>query len=184
MQKLFNDYALQNNIKASQEDIDIYLAGLNQQMSADRKTRAARKAEIQHLLEAGSMPAKETKQLQSELDSLVELHKLDLKDVADPALKDMQFVASAFIEQWKVNKSLYQQYGGRIIFQQTGPEPLDAIHDYLKEQQKKGVFKILEKSFEAPFWEYFVTDSKHSFYAQGSEAERQAFDQPWWLQKQ
>jgi len=190
MQKLFNDYALQNNIVVSQEDIDIYLAGLDQRMSDDRKTRAARKAEIQQQLEAGSIPAEETKQLQSELDTLEEMHKIDLEDdeeVAqdqEAALKDKQFVAKAFIEQWMINKALYQQYGGRIIFQQIGPEPLDAIRDYLQEQQKKGTFTILEKSFEAPFWEYYVTDSKHSFYEQGSEAERQAFDQPWWLQKQ
>lgn len=76
------------------------------------------------------------------------------------------------------------QYGGRIIFQQSGPEPLDVRKDYLKEQQKKGAFTIFEKSFEPPFWEYFVTDSKHSFYKQGSEEERRAFDNPFGLQKQ
>ena len=163
MQKLFNHYALQNSIEASQEDIDIYLASLNQQMSDDRKARAVRKSKIQQLLEAGSIPAEETKQLQSELDTLEQLYKLDLEDDTEAAPKEMQVIARTFIEQWMINKALYQQYGGRIIFQQTGPEPLDAIHDYLIEQQKKGAFKILEKSFEAPFWEYFVTDSKHSF---------------------
>ena len=190
MQKLFENYALQNNIIVSQEDIDIYLAGLDQRMSDDRKERAARKSGIQQQLETGSVSAEKAKQLQSELDTLEEMHKIDLEDDREAeqdqeaALKGMQFVAKAFIKQWMINKVLYQQYGGRIIFQQIGPEPLDAIHYYLQEQQQKGGFKILEKSFEAPFWEYYVTDSKHSFYEQGSEAERQAFDQPWWLQKQ
>ena len=93
-------------------------------------------------------------------------------------------MAKGTIEQWMVNKELYQQYGGRIIYQQGGPEPLDALRDYLKEQQKYGAFKILEKSFEAPFWDYFVNDSKHDFYKQGSEEERQAFGTPPWLKKQ
>ncbi len=83
-----------------------------------------------------------------------------------------------------INKELYQQYGGRIIYQQLGPEPLDAMRDYLKEQQKKGAFKILEKSFEAPFWDYFVNDSKHDFYEQGSKEEKQAFGKAPWQQKQ
>ena len=32
----------------------------------------------------------------------------------------------AMIRQWKLNRALYQQYGGRFIYQQLGPEPLDA----------------------------------------------------------
>ena len=35
-------------------------------------------------------------------------------------------MASGIIRQWKINKALYDQYGGRIIYQQLGPEPLDA----------------------------------------------------------
>jgi len=61
---------------------------------------------------------------------------------------------------------------------------VDARKDYLKDQQKKGAFTILDKSFEPPFWEYFVDDSRHSFYKQGSEEERRAFDNPFGLQKQ
>ncbi len=93
-------------------------------------------------------------------------------------------MAKGTIEQWMINKALYQQYGGRIIYQQGGPEPLDAMHDYLKEQQQKGAFKIFEKSFEAPFWDYFVNDSKHDFFKPGSKEERQAFGKAPWQQKQ
>jgi hypothetical protein len=56
--------------------------------------------------------------------------------------------------------------------------------NFCKGNRKKGAFKILEKSFEAPFWEYFVVASKHSFYKSGSQEERRAFDKPFWLQKQ
>jgi hypothetical protein len=188
-QKLIQDYARQKKIDASQDDIDLYIAAMDQLTRDDRKKNDARRTQIQQQLKAGSSSDEQTKRLQSELDTLETLHKFDLQEESeskqDPqaALKNKQTVAKAFIEQWMINKALYQQYGGRIIFQQVGPEPLDAIRDYLKEQQQKGAFKILEKSFEAPFWEYFVTDSKHSFYKQGSEEEKQAFDKPWWLQK-
>ena len=189
-QKLILDYAQQNKIEATQDDIDLYIATMDQFTRDDRKKNDARRVEIQQQLKAGSLPAEQTKRLQSELDTLETIHKFDLQEESeskqDPeaALKNKQFVAKAFIEQRMINKALYQQYGGRIIFQQGGPEPLDAMRDFLKEQQQKGAFKILEKSFEAPFWEYFVTDSKHSFFKQGSEEEKQAFDIPWWLQKQ
>ena len=187
-QMLIQNYVQQNKIEASREDIDLYIAAMDQFTRDDRKKNDAGRVEIQQQLKAGAMPAEQIKQLQSELKTLDSLHQYDIREEAeierDPeaALKDKQVVARAFIEQWMINKALYQQYGGRIIFQQTGPEPLDAMRDFLKEQQQKGAFKILEKSFEAPFWEYFVNDSKYSFFKQGSEEEKQAFDKPWWLQ--
>ena len=93
-------------------------------------------------------------------------------------------IAAAFILQWKINRALYQQYGGRIIFQQGGPEPLDAYRQFLEEKEKQGAFGILEKSFEPAFWRYFRTDSIHSFYPAGSKEESQAFATPWWLMEQ
>ncbi|OEU83605.1 MAG: hypothetical protein BA873_11005 [Desulfobulbaceae bacterium C00003063] len=190
MQKLFQEYELQNKIEANPEDIDHYIANLDQFMLEDRKRNDARRVEVEQQLKDVSLPAEQTEQLQSELAALESLHKYSLrgerenKQNPEDVLKGKRTVAKAFITQWMVNKALYQQYGGRIIFQQSGPEPLDARKEYLKEQQKKGAFTILEKSFEPPFWEYFVTDSKHSFYKQGSEEERRAFDNPFGLQKQ
>jgi heat shock protein HslJ len=86
----------------------------------------------------------------------------------------------AMIRHWKLNRALHQRYGGRIIFQQLGPEPLDAYRRYLEERQAAGDFEIHNKSFEAPFWRYFTDDSLHDFYAPGSEEEARAFTTPPW----
>lgn len=90
-------------------------------------------------------------------------------------------VAAAFIRQWKINRALYQQYGGRIIYQQGGPEPLDAYRTFLQARERQGAFTILNPAFEAEFWKYFLTDSIHSFYPKGSQEEARAFQTPWWL---
>jgi hypothetical protein len=89
-------------------------------------------------------------------------------------------MARALIRQWKLNRALYRQYGGRIIFQQFGPEPLDAYRKYLEERQAAGDFQIHAPSFEGPFWRYFTDDAIHSFYEPGSQAEAQAFVIPPW----
>lgn len=86
----------------------------------------------------------------------------------------------AMIRQWKLNRALYKQYGGRIIFQQLGPEPLDAYRQYLEERQSAGDFTIHQKALEDTFWRYFTTDSLHSFYEPGSPEEAQAFATPFW----
>jgi hypothetical protein len=86
----------------------------------------------------------------------------------------------AIIRQWKLNRALYHQYGGRIIHQQLGPEPLDAYRSYLEERRAAGEFAIQDKDMERAFWRYFKDDSLHAFYASGSEEEAQAFAvAPW-----
>ena len=57
-----------------------------------------------------------------------------------------QEMTPSMIRQWKSNRQLYREYGGRVIFQQFGPEPLDAYRRFLEEQQNAG-------AFEVPPWE-------------------------------
>jgi heat shock protein HslJ len=87
----------------------------------------------------------------------------------------------SMIRQWKLNPALYCQYGGRIIYQQLGPEPLDAYRQFIEERRDAGDFTIHQKAFADRFWHYFTTDSIHDFYEPGSEEEAQAFSTPPWL---
>jgi hypothetical protein len=89
-------------------------------------------------------------------------------------------IAEAFIMQWKINRALYRQYGGRIIFQQGGPEPLDAYRKFLEQRQAAGDFSIDNEALADEFWRYFKDNSIHSFYKPGSQEEAQAFaTAPW-----
>lgn len=89
-------------------------------------------------------------------------------------------IAEAFIKQWKINRALQQQYGGRIGFQQGGPEPLDAYRKFLEERQAAGDFSIEDEGLAAAFWRYYLDDSIHSFYEPGSADEAKAFGvEPW-----
>jgi hypothetical protein len=84
----------------------------------------------------------------------------------------------AMIRQWKLNRALYEQYGGRVIYQQLGPEPLDAYRQYLEERQAAGDFKIHDKALEEQFWRYFTDDSMHDFY-EPDRAEQAIASPPW-----
>jgi hypothetical protein len=89
-------------------------------------------------------------------------------------------IAAAFIRQWKINKALHEQYGGRVIFQQGGPEPLDAYRAFLEERQAAGDFTIDDPAMAAEFWRYYRDDSIHSFLEPGSPEERKALSvTPW-----
>jgi hypothetical protein len=95
-------------------------------------------------------------------------------------VRDRDDDGHALIRQWKLDRALYRQYGGRIIAQQLGPEPLDAYRQYLQERQAAGDFVIHRKALEGAFWRYFTDETMHSFYEPGSAAEAQAFETPPW----
>ena len=89
-------------------------------------------------------------------------------------------IAAAFILQWKINRALYQQYGGRIGFQQGGPEPLDAYRKFLEERQAAGDFSIDDPALAPGFWRYYQDESIHDFVKPGSGEEAKAFEDPLW----
>jgi hypothetical protein len=53
----------------------------------------------------------------------------------------------SMIRQWKLNRALYCEYGGRIIYQQLGPEPLGAYRRYLEPGSEAEV-----QAFATPPW--------------------------------
>jgi hypothetical protein len=128
-------------------------------------TQAEREAYVAHVREALSK------------DSAV-ASTLDEETAEDRAAR--LEIAGAFILQWKINRALHQQYGGRIIFQQGGPEPLDAYRKFLEERQAAGDFSIEDPALAAEFWRYYRDDSIHSFFEPGSAEEAKAFGaEPW-----
>ena len=181
-QKLLEKYAEQQKIEVLQKDIDLYIADLDAFIAKDRKRREAEILEIQEKLKSGSLSVEEKKNLLSSLNVLENLQKMEVQEekenAKDPetALKSKQTVAKTFIKQRLINKALYKQYGGRIIAQQMGAEPYDAMYKFLKEEEKNGSFKILDKSFEALFWSYYADESKHSFYKEGSKEEKEVLN--------
>ena len=79
--------------------------------------------------------------------------------------------AQWWVSQWKLQQSLYRNYGGRVIYQQVGPEAIDAMRDFLEEAESKGRFAIYDEQLRSHFWSpykretpgVFVPDPKKVF---------------------
>jgi hypothetical protein len=103
----------------------------------------------------------------------------DTLDLSDPeARRQAEAFAGAMVLAWETNRRLYQRYGGRVIFQQAGPEPLDAYRAFLEERQAAGAFELLDDALAEEFWRYFTDENMHTFYNAADAAE--AFRTPWW----
>ena len=183
LKRLTDKYADERRITVTQAEKDAYNARMQALRKQDLDRQAARRDELARRLAGGGLSDAQRASLRDEIDGIDKF----LAALAEPAGSPDEIkaarddVATAFIRQWKINRALYQQYRGRIVFQQGGPEPLDAYRKFLEQHEARGDFAIIAKDLEAEFWRYYRTDAMHSFLRPGSTEEAQAFDTPWWL---
>ncbi|HKS16404.1 MAG TPA: hypothetical protein VJU16_03775 [Planctomycetota bacterium] len=182
---LLEKYAKDNKIEPTDQELDSFVQGtekIQEEHQADLgRDRDALKKELESTsLSDADRKEKEKrlKTIESILDSDREM-KDQTKGMEDELRPMKRKMAVQFVKSWKVNKSLYEKYGGRIIFQQAGAEPLDAYRKFLKDQERLGAFRIYGKEYEQAFWRYFTDDSMHTFCSQ--EEGEKFMKTPWWL---
>jgi heat shock protein HslJ len=177
---LTDRFAAAEGITATPEEIAAFSALTAATLRADRDQAIARRDGLQRQLAGGGLPAARRAEVQRELVAQNEvIAALAPQDAAGDRAARAE-IAAAFIRQWKTNRALQQKYGGRIIFQQGGPEPLDATRRFLEAAQAAGDFAVADPGLEKPFWAYYRDDARHSFYAPGSREEASAFQTPPW----
>ncbi len=87
-------------------------------------------------------------------------------------------MASFLVLQWKLNKALFDEFGGRVALQGLGPLALDAQYALLLEYAAAGDFELLDEDMSVAFWAYFTDAGQHRFM---TEAAAQAtFATPPW----
>ncbi|HSN71467.1 MAG TPA: hypothetical protein VLT59_08150 [Steroidobacteraceae bacterium] len=185
LKTLTDRYADQKGITVSDAEIDAYIARMAAAMAQHRKEQEALRDELAGKLSTATLSASEREKLEAELETATEMVANLAPETGDTVEEAREIeaarreIATAFILQWKINRALYQQYGGRIGYQQGGPEPVDAYREFLEEHAAAGDFQIRDEGFERAFWAYYRNDSIHSFYPSGSEDEAKAFADPW-----
>lgn len=184
-QVLVKQYIEDNKLQATAAELAEFLQTKQRMMEKNRIKLDTRHEQIRQTLAETSVTKQARAQLEKERDALTEMDEMmrEAEGRAGTAESDAAdaLVARAFIEQWKVNRALYRQYGGRVIFQQGGPEPLDAWQQFLREAQQAGQFRLINKEVEPALWSYYTTDGIHRFYPEAPAEKEQALNTPWWL---
>lgn len=83
-------------------------------------------------------------------------------------------LARVFIVAWKIERALHREYGGRVIFQQAGPEALDARRRLFEEAEKKGEIKFDDPGVRDLF--YYYANMRHTVI------DAEALERPWFLE--
>lgn len=92
--------------------------------------------------------------------------------------------AAFILQNWKLQKHLYDKYGGgRILWQQAGQEAFDATRMWLESLEQAGEFKITDPKLRATTYEYWTTMKHGSFLTADKARIQKEFLQPEWLPK-
>ena len=86
-------------------------------------------------------------------------------------------VALKNVRQWQIEKHLYADFGGAVIFQQSNPQmPIGAYNTLLKQYSNEGKFTIELPSMEGLFWQAFEPPYRFEIAPENVD-----FSHPWWL---
>ena len=81
----------------------------------------------------------------------------------------------------KFHLHLYRNYGGgRLLWQQRGIEAFDAMHSWLKQNEKKGFFKITDTKLRDVFYSYWTTMDHGPFFIEDKNRIDNEFLHPEW----
>lgn len=155
-------------LKPTEAELASTRAWIEQQRQLAEQSRQQQLAQMKQALQGDQFTEQQKQQIQQQIDAMSQ----PMPPVSD------QF-APWWVTNYKAQRMLYENFGGgRVIFQQTGLEALDAMHKWLKAQETAGAFAITDPDLKQKFYGYW-TDMQHQVIpADQVEAE---FLNPEWM---
>lgn len=179
--ELLKQFAEKNKIEVTESEIDAFVNKIYDGMKVQILKLEENHKKIISELNDTSLNESDRKLKEMNLQMTEKRLKSLISEIQPPIKEETRQLAIGMIKSWKTNKALYEIYGGRVIFQQNGVEPLDAYRDFLIDHEKKGSFRFMDKDSEMLFWKYFLSEN-HRFYSK--EAGEKFIYTPWWLMDQ
>lgn len=181
---VFEDYTRRRHIVPSEAEIASQVEGHQRMKKHMEAERVQQRASLVAELKLPSLSETRRQAAQQHLDTLDKLAAFNTQreqELRDPERRKMseaseRMVAEHWVRAWKLNQTLYREFGGRIIFQQAGWEPIDAYRKLLDQYASKQAFVIHDPALRAAVYSYF----EHKFvYAEEAKA-RFYFEKPYW----
>ena len=151
--------------KKYNEDIKTKDSELNRQLAATRQqVREVEKKLTNKNLSPGGREA-------------LEKEKIFLQTMLKPPGKD---AAKYLLSSWKYYRLIYENFGGgRIILEQEGPVPYDAMLKWLKQHEQQGDFKITDPKLHEAFYSYWKANQNSRYFLDKQRIQSEFLHPPW-----
>lgn len=157
-------------IKATVDEIDKFKSVLRKSQERTVRRWEERLVELKKKLAAPELSAPEKAKLNEEQSSLVKLLAAKRAPLEGDTFDE---IARTFINAWKTERELHRVYGGRVIFQQSGPEALDARRRLFEAAEKKGDIRFDDPGVRHMF--FYYSHMEHT------AIDEKALEKPWFL---
>jgi len=181
---VFEDYAREHNIVVSEAEIASNIRSQERTRERLQREREAQRAALQKELAAPTLEEGRRAAAQLHLDMIERIRAFDAqrdRELRDPARRAQleaaeRMIAQQWVRSWKINQALYHEFGGRIVFQQAGWEPLDAYRKLFDRYAGRKAFVVHDPSLRAAVYGYF----DHKFVYADEARAKFYFEKPWW----
>lgn len=142
-----------NRLEATEADLAAYAKFDREFRQVDRVRRARDLERLEKELAAGIADPRRREQAESHRATLQQLAKRDAEMAGVlPDEASQRRVWKPWIEGYKLNKALYDKYGGTVGITKFGPDPVGARAALLREHERNGDFSIADAALRAAFW--------------------------------
>jgi hypothetical protein len=181
---VFADYARNRKVEPSEAEIVSNIEN-HRRMKAQAETeRRSQLDKLKAELASPDLTATRRKQAETHLNVLNQIAEFERKyaqEYRDPDRQKMlqeseRRVAVQWVRSWKINQTLFREFGGRIIFQQAGWEPIDAYRKLIERYEANRSFVVHDAGLRAAVYGYF----DHRFVYADEAMARFYFEKPYW----
>jgi hypothetical protein len=162
----------ERKIEATAAEIELFKRNSRKGHEQNLREKEDRLAKVKTQLTSSDVSAQESARLQEERAMLERLVPA-LRQLAKEGAPEQ--TARTFIIGWKIERELHRTYGGRVIFQQAGPEALDARRMLFEEAEKQGHLKFDDPAVRHMF--YYYANMQHTV------VDAKALERPWFLEE-
>ena len=186
---LFNKFCENHDCEPSEEEVESFNVFSDKSKRKREMEQERRFKDVVKQLQDPSITEKKKMDLETKKGRLERSRKIrqrveetQSKIDKDELQKMKTRISNQWVKRWKTNKAFYEVYGGRVIFQQAGIEPLGAWEAWFKENEEKKALRLLDPKLEKAFWSYFHI--RHTDVGEGLKKDfglKHPFEKPYWL---
>ncbi len=148
---IMDRFVREQKIEATAEEIEQFQRKMQKTREQNFRAWEARLAELNQELAAAELSEADRARREEER---TRYERLLASRLERPAAEAPDELARMFLVAWKVERELHRAYGGRVIFQQAGPEALDARRRLFEQAEKNGDLHFADPGVRHLFYYY------------------------------
>jgi hypothetical protein len=144
--RIAGHYIARQGLAATPAEVEEVLAYHREFERMDRAQRARKLEELDRRLTADSLGPEERTWLQEFQATLRRLALYDLEQDRMP-LQDrehLQAFLAQWVEMWKLNRAIFQRYGGVVVLGEFGPSPHGARAALIADYERQGLLQFAD----------------------------------------